>query len=94
MRSTTVKGLDYRFDVSGAKNNSFIDETYSKLLNISGQLNYRVNDELKVWIAGEHKEDKDRFFWGTPRVPAKFSRHCSDPRKRVRAVDPVLPWSR
>jgi iron complex outermembrane receptor protein len=70
--STTVKGLDYRFDVSGAKNNSFIDDTYSKLLNISGQLNYRVNDELKVWIAGEHKEDKDRFFWGTPRVPANF----------------------
>ncbi|MEI8152833.1 MAG: TonB-dependent receptor plug domain-containing protein [Hyphomicrobiales bacterium] len=68
--STAIKGLDYRFDVTRAKNNSFIDDTYSKLLNISGQLDYRLSNDFKVWVAAEHKEDKDRFYWGTPLVLA------------------------
>jgi iron complex outermembrane receptor protein len=70
--STSVKGLDYRFDLTRSKLNSFIDDTYTKLWNVSGQLNYRVNDSLKVWGAFEHKEDKDRFYWGPPLVPANF----------------------
>jgi iron complex outermembrane receptor protein len=68
--STAVKGLDYRFDVTGAQGKSFIDDTYSKLLNISGQLDYRITNNFKVWGAVERKEDKDRFYWGTPLVPA------------------------
>src|SRR5215475_11950047 len=71
--STTVKGLDYRFDLTRSSLNSFIDDTYNKLFNVSGQLNYRVNDRLKVWAAVEYKEDKDRFYWGTPLVPANLS---------------------
>jgi len=59
--SSAIKGLDYRFDVTGAQGLSFIDDTYSRLLNISGQLDYRVNDNFKVWVAAEHKQDKDRF---------------------------------
>jgi iron complex outermembrane recepter protein len=70
--STAVKGLDYRFDVARSNLNSFIDDTYTKLWSIFGGLNYRVNNELRVWIAAEHKEDKDRFYWGTPLVPANF----------------------
>jgi iron complex outermembrane receptor protein len=70
--SSAIKGLDYRFDVTGAQGLSFIDDTYSRLFNISGQLDYRVNDSFKVWIAAEHKQDKDRFYWGTPLVPANF----------------------
>jgi iron complex outermembrane receptor protein len=71
--STATKGLDYRFDLTRASNISFIDDTYSKLLNISGQLDYRVTNDLKIWGAIERKEDKDRFYWGTPLVPASFS---------------------
>jgi iron complex outermembrane receptor protein len=68
--STAVKGLDYRFDVTRAAGISFIDDTYSRLLNISGQLDYRITNDFKVWGAVERKEDKDRFYWGTPLVPA------------------------
>ena len=68
--STLIDGLDYRFDISHSNDKSFIDDTYSKLSNVSGQLNYRVNDSLKIWGAAEYKQDKDRFYWGTPLVPA------------------------
>ncbi|MGY4513357.1 iron complex outermembrane receptor protein [Bradyrhizobium sp. USDA 3650] len=68
--STLIDGLDYRFDISHFNNKGFIDDTYSKLSNVSGQLNYRVNDSLKVWGAAEYRQDKDRFYWGTPLVPA------------------------
>ncbi len=68
--STLVNGLDYRFDISHSNDKSFIDDTYAKLSNVSGQLNYRVNESLKIWGAAEYKQDKDRFYWGTPLVPA------------------------
>lgn len=68
--STLIDGLDYRFDISHFNNKGFIDDTYSKLNNVSGQLNYRVNDSLKVWGAAEYRQDSDRFYWGTPIVPA------------------------
>lgn len=70
--STLIDGLDYRFDISHSNDKSFIDDTYSKLTNVSGQLNYRVTDNFKVWGAYEYKQDKDRFYWGTPLVPANF----------------------
>jgi iron complex outermembrane receptor protein len=68
--STLINGLDYRFDISHFNDKSFIDGAGSKLSNVSGQLNYRVNDSLKVWGAAEYKQDSDRFYWGTPIVPA------------------------
>jgi iron complex outermembrane receptor protein len=68
--STLVDGLDYRFDISHSNNVSFIDDAYSKLSNVSGQLNYRITNNLKIWGAAEYKEDTDRFYWGTPLVPA------------------------
>ena len=71
--STQVKGLDYRFDVVRSSNISFIDDTYARLLNISGQLDYRITDNFKIWGAVERNEDKDRFYWGTPLVPLAFS---------------------
>jgi iron complex outermembrane receptor protein len=70
--SSAIKGLDYRFDVVGAQGNSFIDDTYSRLLNVSGQLDYRVTSDFKIWGAFERKQDQDRFYWGTPLVPANF----------------------
>jgi iron complex outermembrane receptor protein len=71
--STPISGLDYRFDISRANNTSFIDDTYANLTHVSGQLNYRVTDNFKVWGAAEYKQDRDRFYWGTPLVPAAFS---------------------
>ncbi len=68
--STLIKGLDYRFDFVGNQGLSFIDDTYSKLLNISGQLDYRIRNDFKIWGAVERKEDKDRYYWGTPLVPS------------------------
>jgi iron complex outermembrane receptor protein len=68
--STLVDGLDYRFDISHSNNVSFIDDAYSKLSNVSGQLNYRISNNLKIWGAVEYKQDDDRFYWGTPLVPA------------------------
>lgn len=68
--STLVNGLDYRFDISHSNNVGFIDDTYSKLSNVSGQLNYRVTDNFKIWGAVDYKQDKDKFYWGTPLVPA------------------------
>jgi iron complex outermembrane recepter protein len=68
--STNINGLDYRFDIAHSNNVGFIDDTYSRLSNVSGQLNYRVTDNFKVWGAAEYRQDKDRFYWGTPLVPA------------------------
>ena len=68
--STKIDGLDYRFDITHSNNVGFIDDTYSKLSNVSGQLNYRVTDSFKIWGAVEYKQDKDKFYWGTPLVPA------------------------
>jgi iron complex outermembrane recepter protein len=70
--STLVSGLDYRFDISHANNVGYIDDTYSKLTDVSGQLNYRISNNLKIWGAAEYKQDKDRFYWGTPLVPANY----------------------
>jgi iron complex outermembrane receptor protein len=68
--STLVDGLDYRLDITHSNNVGFIDDTYSKLSNVSGQLNYRVTNDFRIWGAAEYKQDKDRFYWGTPLVPA------------------------
>lgn len=68
--STALKGLDYRFDVTRSSNAGFIDDTYSKLLDISGQIDWRISNDFKVWGAAEFKEDNNKYYWGTPLVPA------------------------
>jgi len=71
--STNVQGLDYRFDVSRSSLNGFVDDTNTKTLNVSGQLNYRVSDSFKIWGAIEYKQDSGSPYWGTPLVPIAFS---------------------
>ena len=71
--STNVDGLDYRFDVSRSSLNGFADDTNTKTLDVSGQLNYRISDSLKIWGAIEYKEDKDKAYWGDPLVSTAFS---------------------
>jgi iron complex outermembrane receptor protein len=71
--STNVDGLDYRFDISQSKVNSFIDGDYQNLTNFSGQLNYRVTESFKVLAAIEYKQDEGHAYWGTPLVPTSFA---------------------
>lgn len=71
--STNVQGLDYRFDVSRSTLNGFADDTNTKTLDVSGQLNYRISDSLKVWGAIEYREDRSKAYWGAPLVPVAFS---------------------
>ncbi|MET4803118.1 iron complex outermembrane receptor protein [Bradyrhizobium sp. LB11.1] len=71
--STNVQGLDYRFDISRSTLNGFADDTNTKTLDISGQLNYRISDSLKVWGAIEYREDRSKAYWGAPLVSAAFS---------------------
>jgi iron complex outermembrane receptor protein len=71
--SSNVQGLDYRFDVSSSKIASFIDGDYDRLNNVSGQLNYRVNDAFKVFAAIDYKHDDGHAYWGTPLTTTTFS---------------------
>jgi iron complex outermembrane receptor protein len=71
--STNVKGLDYRFDISRSSLTGFIDDTNTKLSNVSGQLNYQASDTLKLWGAIEYKQDNSKAYWGTPLVSTAFS---------------------
>lgn len=71
--STSVQGLDYRFDVSRSALNGFADDTNTKTLDVSGQLNYRISDSLKIWGAIEYREDRSKAYWGAPLVPVAFS---------------------
>jgi iron complex outermembrane receptor protein len=71
--STAVPGLDYRFDVSSSKINSFVDGAYQNLNNVSGQINYQVNDSFKVFGAVEYNRDDGHAYWGTPLTTTAFS---------------------
>lgn len=71
--STNVQGLDYRFDVSRSSLNGFADDTNTRTLDVSGQLNYRISDSLKIWGAIEYREDRSKAYWGAPLVPLAFS---------------------
>ncbi|MCP3390811.1 TonB-dependent receptor [Bradyrhizobium sp. CCGB12] len=71
--STNVRGLDYRFDISRASLNGFADDTNTKTFDVSGQLNYRVSDSLKIWGAIEYREDRSKAYWGAPLVAVAFS---------------------
>lgn len=71
--STNVGGLDYRFDISRSSLNGFANDTNTKTLDVSGQLNYRISDSLKIWGAIEYREDRSKAYWGVPLVPVAFS---------------------
>ena len=71
--STAVKGLDYRFDATGSRFNSFIDGDFRNLTDLSTQLNYRVTNTFKTFAAIEYKKDSGHAYWGTPLVPTSFA---------------------
>jgi iron complex outermembrane recepter protein len=71
--STNIKGLDYRFDISKSDVNGFIDGTDARNLHVSGQLDYRLNESFKVFVAAEYKDYTAHIYEGTPLVPVAFS---------------------
>jgi iron complex outermembrane receptor protein len=71
--STPVQGLDYRVDMVGSKIDSFIDGDYRDLTDFATQLNYRVTNTFKTFIALEYKKDAGHAYWGTPLVPTSFA---------------------
>ncbi|AMA58961.1 TonB-dependent receptor [Bradyrhizobium sp. CCGE-LA001] len=71
--NTNIKGLDYRFDISRSDVNGFIDDTDTKNLHVSGQLDYRLSESFKVFGAVEFKDYRARVYEGTPLVPIAFS---------------------
>jgi iron complex outermembrane receptor protein len=71
--STPVEGLDYRVDITGSKIDSFIDGDYRDLADFSTQLNYRVSNTFKTFVAIEYKKDSGHAYWGTPLVPVSFA---------------------
>jgi iron complex outermembrane recepter protein len=71
--STTVQGLDYRFDAIGTRLNSFIDGDFRDLTELSGQLNYHATNNFMVFGAVDYQKDSGHAYWGTPLVPASFA---------------------
>jgi iron complex outermembrane recepter protein len=71
--STPVQGLDYRVDITGSKIDSFIDGDYRDLTDFSTQLNYRMTNTFKTFVAIEYKKDSGHAYWGTPLVPTSFA---------------------
>ena len=52
-----MQGLDYRFDASGSKLNSFIDGDFRDLTELSGQLNYHATNNFMVFGAVDYQEE-------------------------------------
>jgi iron complex outermembrane receptor protein len=71
--STSKQGLDYRFDLTRASSNGFIDDTHSENWNLSTALDFRVSSAFKLFGAFEYKRDNANAYWGTPLVSAAAS---------------------
>ncbi len=69
--STTLNGLDYRFDLSRSSSNGFIDDTRSESWHLSAALDYRVSAAVRLFGAFEYKKDHAKSYWGTPLVSAQ-----------------------
>ena len=71
--STSLAGLDYRFDVSQDRFNNFIDGDHQDFTNLATQFNYRVSSDLKTFLAVNYIKDAGNSYWGTPVVPTSFA---------------------
>jgi iron complex outermembrane recepter protein len=71
--STSLQGLDYRFDMSQDRVNSFIEGDHKDLTNVAARFNYRVSPDLRTFFAVNYIKDAGNSYWGTPIVPAAFA---------------------
>jgi iron complex outermembrane recepter protein len=70
---TIAPNIDYRFDLTGSKLNSFIEGDYRDLTDLSTQWNYYPTATLKTFVAAEYQKDSGHAYWGTPLVPTSFA---------------------
>ena len=69
--STLIDGLDYRFDISHANNNGFIDDTYRKAHQCFGPAQLQASPTAsRSGARSNTSRTRTRFYWGTPLVPA------------------------
>jgi iron complex outermembrane receptor protein len=71
--STSIAGLDYRFDVSQDRFNNFIDGDHQDFTNLATRFNYRVSSDVKTFLAINYLKDAGNSYWGTPVVPTSFA---------------------
>jgi iron complex outermembrane receptor protein len=71
--STSVPGLDYRFDAIGSSINGFVNGDYRDLTDLATQFNYHVNKNFTTFAAIDYKKDSGHAYWGTPLVPTSFA---------------------
>lgn len=71
--STSVAGLDYRFDINRSSTNGFIDDTHTQNWDVSTGIDYRLSPTLKLFAAFEWKQDRGNAYWGTPLVAGSAS---------------------
>jgi len=83
--STTVKGLDYRFDVVGSRFNGFNRRRGQEFDRLSSRLNLSGHDAFKVFAAIEYKRDAGHAYWGHPRRADLLRRRACDRRASFRA---------
>jgi iron complex outermembrane receptor protein len=71
--STSVPGLDYRFDAVGSSINGAVHDDWRDLTDLATQFNYHVNPALTTFVAIDYKKDSGHAYWGTPLVPTSFA---------------------
>jgi len=71
--STSIAGLDYRFDVSQDRFNNFIDGDHQDFTNLATRFNYRVSSDVKTFLAINYLKDAGNSYRGTPVVPTSFA---------------------
>jgi iron complex outermembrane recepter protein len=71
--STSLAGLDYRFDMVQARVNDFIDGNHKDLTNVYTRFNYRMSPDFKTFFTVNYIKDAGNSYWGTPIVPVAFA---------------------
>jgi iron complex outermembrane receptor protein len=71
--STSIEGLDYRFDMSQDRFNNFIAGDHQDFTNLATRFNYRVSSDVKTFVAINYLKDAGNSYWGTPLVPTSFA---------------------
>ncbi|WDD96891.1 TonB-dependent receptor [Thalassomonas actiniarum] len=66
--------LAYRVDINRAASNGWVDDTDSYSFNITASMLWQVSPSLDMLLSFDYLDDDLPAYWGTPLVPAPFSR--------------------
>ena len=68
------ENLAYRLDINRAMSSGWVDDTESHSLNITASMLWQVSSSLDLMLSFDYLDDDLPAYWGTPLVPAFFSR--------------------